>query len=150
MKHSFFLLLAVVLSALLTMACSSSSGHRSAETTVATTDEPADVEVIYFHNKQRCATCIAIENETQALFKGELAQLADSGRVRLRVVDFSTPEGKPIAQRYKVTFSSLFVVAHPGQDEQVDDLTRFAFANARSNTEAFRLELKTKVLNALQ
>ena len=31
------------------------------------------VEVLYFHGKQRCATCIAIENNTLAVMKENLA-----------------------------------------------------------------------------
>ncbi|MBQ0073706.1 MAG: thioredoxin, partial [Prevotella sp.] len=91
-------------------------------------------EIIYFHGKQRCMTCMAIEKETKALVEGELAQQVKTGKVKFRIVDFSTEKGKKIAAKYKVTFSSLFVVTPKG----AEDLTRFAFANARSNAEGFR------------
>ncbi len=108
------------------------------------------VEVIYFHGKQRCATCMAIENETRNVVEGDLAGLQESGNVRMRVVDFSTDEGKVLANKYKVTFSSLFVVANPGENEQAENLTNLGFAKARSNADAFRQELKSKILSLLK
>lgn len=103
-------------------------------------------EIIYFHGKQRCVTCMAIEKETKALVKGELAKQVKAGKVKFRVVDLSTEQGKKIAAKYKVTFSSLFVVTPGG----AEDLTRFAFANARNNAEGFRKELRAKVLKAIK
>lgn len=103
-------------------------------------------EIIYFHGKQRCKTCIAIEKETKTLVEGELAELVKKGKVKFRIVDFSTDEGKKIASKYRVTFSSLFVVTPKG----AEDLTRFAFANARSNAEGFRKELKDKVVKTIK
>lgn len=103
-------------------------------------------EIIYFHGKQRCMTCMAIEKETKALVEGELAKQVKAGKVKFRIVDFSTEEGKKIAAKYKVTFSSLFVVSSKG----AEDLTRFAFANARTNAEGFRKELKDKVVKAIK
>ena len=103
-------------------------------------------EIIYFHGKQRCMTCMAIEKETKALVEGELAKQVKAGKVKFRIVDISTEEGKKIAAKYKVTFSSLFVVSSKG----AEDLTRFAFANARTNAEGFRKELKDKVVKAIK
>ena len=39
------------------------------------------VEVLYFHGKQRCATCIAIENNTQAVMKENLSEQVKKGKV---------------------------------------------------------------------
>ena len=95
---------------------------------------------------QRCITCIAIENETKALVEGELSSLVKEGKVTFRIIDITTPDGKKLAKKYKVTFSSLFVVTPNG----AEDLTRFAFANARSNAEEFCSQLKNKVMKAVK
>lgn len=118
--------------------------------------KPADrksatnVEVLYFHGKQRCKTCNAIESETRAVVHDELASEVKAGKVRFRVVDITTPEGKVLAAKYKVSWSSLFVVQHKGGKEKVNNLTQFAFANAAGNAEGFRKELKNKVLQLLK
>lgn len=138
------MLLATLLSTTTISACTGNSTPESKKETVA--KQKAAVEITYFHGKQRCKTCIAIEKETKALVEGELAELVKKGKVKFRIVDFSTDEGKKIASKYKVTFSSLFVVTPKG----AEDLTRFAFANARSNAEGFRKELKDKVVKTIK
>lgn len=101
-----------------------------------------NVEVLYFHNKQRCKTCMAIEKETRTVVQ-EL-----KGKAKLRIIDISTPKGKEIAQKYKVSWSSLYIVTDKGKNEKAEDMTRFAFSNALRNAEGFRKELKTRILNA--
>lgn len=144
MQKITIMLLATLLSTTTISACTGNSTPESKKETVA--KQKAAVEIIYFHGKQRCKTCIAIEKETKALVEGELAELVKKGKVKFRIVDFSTDEGKKIASKYKVTFSSLFVVTPKG----AEDLTRFAFANARSNAEGFRKELKDKVVKTIK
>lgn len=144
MKKFAIIILAVMISAVSVSACSNSVKSETAATEVAKNTPKA--EIIYFHGKQRCKTCIAIENETKALVEGELAALVKEGKLSFRIVDISTPEGKKLADKYKVTFSSLFIVTPKG----AEDLTRFAFANARSNAEGFRQELKDKVMKAVK
>lgn len=144
MKKITIMLLATLLSTTTISACTGNNTPESKKETVA--KQKAAVEIIYFHGKQRCKTCIAIEKETKTLVEGELAELVKKGKVKFRIVDFSTDEGKKIASKYKVTFSSLFVVTPKG----AEDLTRFAFANARSNAEGFRKELKDKVVKTIK
>ena len=138
------MLLAALLSTATISACTGISTSETKKETVA--KQEAEVEIIYFHGKQRCKTCVAVEKETKALVEGELAEKVKKGKVKFRIVDFSTDEGKKIASKYRVTFSSLFVVTPSG----AEDLTRFAFANARSNPEAFRKEVKSKVMNNIK
>ena len=144
MKKITIMLLATLLSTTTISASTCNNTPESKKETVA--KQKAAVEIIYFHGKQRCKTCIAIEKETKALVEGELAELVKKGKVKFRIVDFSTDKGKKIASKYKVTFSSLFVVTPKG----AEDLTRFAFANARSNAEGFRKELKDKVAKTIK
>ena len=148
MKKITIMLLPALLSTATISACTGISTPETKKEKVA--KQETAVEIIYFHGKQRCKTCIAIEKETKALVEGELAEKVKKGKVKFRIVDFSTPEGKQIAEKYKVTFSSLFVVTNPGKNEYAEGLTRFAFANARSNPETFRKEVKSKVMNNIK
>lgn len=144
MKKITIMLLPALLSTATISACTGISTPETKNEKVA--KQETAVEIIYFHGKQRCKTCIAIEKETKALVEGELAELVKKDKVKFRIVDFSTDEGKKIASKYRVTFSSLFVVTPKG----AEDLTRFAFANARSNAEGFRKELKDKVVKTIK
>lgn len=144
MKKISIFIMAALLSTATISACSGNEASETIKETVSKMESP--VEIIYFHGKQRCKTCIAIENETKALVEGELANLVKSGKVKFQIVDISSDEGKVLAAKYKVSFSSLIVVTTEG----VEDLTHFAFSNARTNAEAFRKELKAKIMESIK
>ena len=55
------------------------------------------VEVMYFHGKQRCVTCMAIEKHAREVVEMDFAHEKKNGQVVFRVVDISTPEGAKIA-----------------------------------------------------
>ena len=150
MKKFSIFVFGVLLASFSMSACSFSNEEQKNEVTVEVAKEGGVVEVLYFHGKQRCATCVAIEDETKALMSGELASLVEEGRVVMKVIDITTDEGKSIANKYKVSYSSLFVVVKNGDKEKAEDLTRFAFANARNNPEEYREELKNMIMKSLK
>ena len=106
------------------------------------------VEVLYFHGKQRCATCMAIEQETKTVVNKQFANAIKGGKLKFRIIDISKAENEAIADKYEITWSSLVVVKHKGGKEQAENMTKFAFANARSKPDVFRSEL-TKKINGL-
>ncbi len=150
MKKFSIFVFGVLLASFSMSACSFSNEEQKNEVTVEVAKEGGVVEVLYFHGKQRCATCVAIENETKALMSGELVSLVEEGRVVMKIIDITTDEGKSIANKYKVSYSSLFVVVKNGDKEKAEDLTRFAFANARNNPEEYREELKNMIMKSLK
>lgn len=113
-----------------------------------TTTQEDGVEVLYFHGKQRCATCVAIERETKAIIEEQFADEVKNGLLEFRIIDISKAENEAIADKYEITWSSLVVAKHENGAEQAENLTKFAFANARNHPETFRNEL-TKKINEL-
>ena len=145
MKKITIILMAALLVCGIAGACM--PGKSGGETALdITTPSDSTVEIIYFHGKQRCATCVAIERETKALVEEELASQVKDGKVSFRIVDISTDQGRRLASQFKVSFSSLFLVTSEG----AQDLTRFAFANARNHAQEFRKELKAMVMESLE
>jgi hypothetical protein len=112
---------------------------------VRRTAQKTVVEVLYFHVKQRCPTCIAIGDNSKEVVSKDFAAQVKSGQVRFKEIDISTPAGEKIADRYHVTWSSLYVNQWKNGREKRNDMTRFAFENARSNTPAFHSGLKDKI-----
>ena len=114
-------------------------------------ETPKDgVEVLYFHGKQRCVTCQAIEKETKALIDSQFADAVKSGKVRFRVVDITKSENEALADKYEITWSSLVIVKYSNGKETAENLTQFAFANARSNPAQFKKELAAKINQMLK
>ncbi|MFR9671026.1 MAG: nitrophenyl compound nitroreductase subunit ArsF family protein [Rikenellaceae bacterium] len=99
------------------------------------------VEVLYMHGKQRCATCIAIGKEAESFIKG-----LGNDKVVMKTVDFSTPEGEKIADKYEIASSSLIVV----KDGKVDNLTSMGFQYARNNPELFKKNLSESIQKMLK
>ena len=108
------------------------------------------VEVLYFHGKQRCVTCRSIEQNTKELVEAKFARQMKEGKVVYRVIDISKKENARIAEKYEVTWSSLFLVKHKSGKEKAENLTEFAFGHSRTQPEVFKKGLAEKVNQALK
>ena len=105
------------------------------------TAESNGIEVLYFHDKQRCVTCIAIEKQT----KQAVEELSDN-RLTMRTIDISKKENESIVEKYEVAWSSLIVV----KDGNVLNLTELGFSLARNNPDGFRERLKSEIKQLLK
>lgn len=103
------------------------------------------VEVLYFHGKQRCATCVAIENITKELIEKDFTEQVKNGKVVFKEIDISTKEGEKIADTYEVTWSSLFVNKWKDGKETKNNMTDFGFSHAKSSPEVFKAGVKKKI-----
>ena len=108
------------------------------------------VEVVYFHGKQRCATCMAIEKYAREVVSQDFADEQKSGKVVFKVVDISTTEGKKLTKSYRVTWSSLFINSWKDGKERRGNITEFSFKNARKNTEEFKKGVRDKIKEGLK
>lgn len=122
------------------------------EATTANAAEPVKdhVEVIYFHGKQRCATCMAIEKEAKAVVEQQFANDVKNGKVQFRIVDISDPKNEGLANKYEVSWSSLYITSYKNGKETRQNLTEFGFGNARSKPELFKKGLAEKIKAALK
>ena len=106
------------------------------------------VEVIYFHGKQRCANCMAIEKNTKELLEAAYAEPLKSGKLVFRSVDISKEEA--LAERYEVSWSSLILVDYDKSGkESATNLTEFAFGNARTAPDKFKQGLSARIIEML-
>ena len=95
------------------------------------------VEVLYFHGKQRCATCMAIEKNTKELMESTFAEKLKNGELVFKSVDIT--EEETLADKYEVSWSSLIIVDYDmNGKEEATNMTEFAFGNARTNPDNFK------------
>ena len=99
------------------------------------------VSVIYFYGKQRCPTCRAIEQVAK-----EAVKEINNKNVTLKLLDISDKNNASLVNKYKVSWSSLFVVS--GKSKK--DLTDEGFRNARSNLKKFKTLLITEINDLLK
>ena len=104
------------------------------------------LDIRYFHGKQRCTTCINIEKYTLELLQEQYATELKNGTIKMSIIDFSTAEGKKLADQQKVSFSSLFLVKN-GKDKKATmvNLTRMSFQYAKNNPKEFKRLLKEEI-----
>lgn len=108
------------------------------------------VEILYFHGKQRCASCIAIEQNTKTAIEANFAEELKNGTVVFKSLDISEPENEKIADRYEISWSSLLICRWKDGKEKSMNLTEFAFRNARSAPDVFKNELTKTIEEQLK
>ena len=137
MKHLFLIAISLLL-----LSC---SGKPKTENKQEVSAQGDRVEVIYFHGKQRCVTCRAIEQLTNEVLEATFRNQIDKGAVVYKVIDISKKENGQIADKYEVTWSSLFVNGWKDGKENVNNMTEFSFSNARKSPDKFKEGIKNKV-----
>lgn len=137
----------LVIFALVIGLMSCGSGEKTAD---AQNSEKYMVEVIYFHGKQRCPTCMAIENATKEVVNYTFANELQNGTLVFKAVDISTSEGEQLADKYEVTWSSLFINKWKDGKETRNNMTEFCFGNARNNPDVFKKGLADKIRESLK
>ena len=109
------------------------------------------VELRYFHGKQRCVTCHSIEKCAKEVLYESFASQQKDKKISMKVIDFSTEQGKPVAADHKVSYSSLFIVKIDKDGKETrTDLTRQGFQYAKRNPEEFKKIVKEAITKALK
>ena len=100
----------------------------------------------YFHGKQRCITCRAIEMLTKEVLDSDFAEAQKSGKLVFKIIDISQKENKAIAEKYEVAWSSLIL----NKGGNVVNLTDMGFSYAKGQPEVFKAQLKEEITKLLQ
>ena len=140
MKNLFYTLIA----AILLISCGNST-EKKTETASTDVKQADRIEVLYFHGAQRCVTCKAIEVNTKALLDSLYSNEIAAGKIVYKIIDISQKENEKVADKYEVTWSSLFVNRWKNGTEEVNNMTEFGFANAKSDPDSFKNGIKSKI-----
>ncbi|MBE0650766.1 MAG: hypothetical protein IH595_07980 [Bacteroidales bacterium] len=94
-----------------------------------TTENPTEVNVYYFHFNARCATCRAVESETQADVKKLFGN-----KVSFNAYNLDNEAGKAKGEELGVSGQTLLIV----KGDKKINLTQQGFMYARTNPAKFR------------
>lgn len=108
------------------------------------------VEVLYFHGKQRCITCAAIEKNTKETVETLFADELKDGSLVFKSIDISQSENEEIINKYEVTWSSLFITKWKNGKDSTENLTEYAFAKALSAPDTFKANVTQKIRQLLK
>ena len=132
----------MVMTALFLLSC---SNKKQEQTKVKDEIQQDGIEVLYFHGKQRCKSCVSIELHTKEMLDTYFSQEMKDGRIVFKAIDISLKENESIADKYEIAFSSLLLVKHQNGEETVKNLTDFGFSYAYKNPETFIEGLKEEL-----
>ena len=145
MRNLFYLLIAT----LLLVSCGNSS-KKNIEESQAKEIQSDRIEVLYFHGAQRCITCRAIEANTVALLDSLYFKERADGKIVYKVIDITKKENEAVAERYEVTWSSLFINGWKEGKESVNNMTEFSFSYAKNEPDQFKEGIKSKINELLK
>ena len=123
--------------ALALFACNTQkSDNQKTETLVS-----EDIQVYYFHNTTRCATCNAVEDETKMALEMFYGEKMKAGTIAFTSLNLEEEEGEKLAQTLQVSGQTLLITKG---DTRVN-LTSEGFMNARTNPTRFHEILKSQI-----
>lgn len=108
------------------------------------------VEVYYFHPTERCPIDQAIEETTRKLMQTDFVKEIKDGTIEFRVINTDDKANAKLVGNYDINTQALYVIKVDKGKEIKNDLTEFAFSNAKANPLKFRYSLKDEIVKALK
>ncbi|MFA6858210.1 MAG: nitrophenyl compound nitroreductase subunit ArsF family protein [Bacteroidales bacterium] len=142
MKKYLFIVAVLIITAL----TSCGNGTSQSKTSQIKAIQDNHTEVLYFHGKQRCITCKAIETLTKEVLKADFATELESGEIVFKAIDISLKENEAIVNKYEVAFSSLIL----DNNGILVNLTDMGFSYAKGQPEEFKTQLKKELFKLLK
>jgi hypothetical protein len=103
------------------------------------------LQIVYFHSKNRCATCTSIEENTRKTLDTYFSTQLKNGTIKLMVLDVSDEKNEKLAEKYEASGSSLFLTKLDGKKETTTDFTNYAFSYSHNQAEKFIAGLKAEI-----
>ena len=130
---SLNVILSLIVLLVLSVSCNAQPESKAGRSEIAMAET---VEVFYFHNTRRCATCQAIETESKEILK-ELY----SDEVAFSAYNLEEKDGKEMAGELGVSGQTLLIVSG---DTRIN-ITNEGFLNARSDPGKLKQIIKEKI-----
>ncbi len=103
------------------------------------------LQIVYFHAKNRCPTCISIEDNTRKTLSTYFATQLKDGTIKLQVLDVSEDKNEKMVVKYQAEGSGLFLTQMDSKKETTTDFTNFAFSYSRNQADKFIAGLKAEI-----
>ncbi len=132
MKNYYYLFICVLLMGSANIQAQNTSVNE--EQSIATTK----VEVYYFHNTRRCATCQAVESVTKETLEETYPEEMKNGEIIFQSLNIEDDKNESLAKKFEISGQTLLFI----KDGEKKDFTNDAFMYARSNPEKFKKKIK--------
>jgi|AntAceMinimDraft_16_1070373.scaffolds.fasta_scaffold13110_2 hypothetical protein len=122
-----------------TIACNNTQSNNKL-TSDDNTTKIEKIEVYYFHYTRRCATCIAVENETKKILKELYPEKIKNEQIIFQSINLDQGKSEELAEKYKVAGQTLLFVS----GTKTVNLTNKAFMYART-PDKLKKEIKATI-----
>lgn len=134
--------LLILLASLMVFGCQAPGTNKQTSETPGTQQVISDdLQIFYFHNTKRCATCNAVEEETLMALELFYKEKLEAGSIEFTALNLEEEEGESMAETLQVSGQTLLLVKG---DARVN-LTNEGFLNARTNPTAFHEILRAQI-----
>jgi len=116
--------------------CGSANGNVKEEKTSVTSADK--IEVYYFHYTRRCATCTAVEEQTQRILKQLYQDELNNKKVSFQSINLDEASSEEVAKKLGVSGQTLLIVS----GDQKENITTDAFMYAKSNPDKLKEVIK--------
>jgi len=116
--------------------CESANGNVKEEKTSVTSADK--IEVYYFHYTRRCATCTAVEEQTQRILKQLYQDELNNKKVSFQSINLDEASSEEVAKKLGVSGQTLLIVS----GDQKENITTDAFMYAKSNPDKLKEVIK--------
>ena len=99
------------------------------------------IEVYYFHMTRRCATCLAVESESEAALKKLYPTQMESGTITFKSLNLEEEINNPLAEKLQVSGQTLLIV----KGDKKIDMTGDGFLYARTDPEKLQEKFKAAI-----
>lgn len=103
------------------------------------------IRVYYFHYTHRCATCLALEEETRTVLEQVYPEQLASGIIKFGVYNIEKKTTRPIAKKAGVNSQALIIM----QKNKRFDLTRDGFLYVLNRPEKLDKKIREVIDNLL-
>ena len=125
---------------MLLISCDNRNQKKDVAQTVS--DDPT-VYVYYFHTKQRCKGCVAVENVTK---QAVMDNYEGNNNVKYVEINLDEAKDEPLIEKYRVAWNTLIITKG---DKQVN-ITNDAFAWAENTPEVLTEQIMIEVNRFLE
>jgi hypothetical protein len=167
-KH--LILLPVLAGAMLLFACSTSTAQptsppdnltpapgittapsdiSSASTSDNISAAPDRVDVVYFHQAQRCPTCLCFEERVRYIVSTYFQSDLDSGKMTFGVYDISNSQNTAIVNKYGAVGSQLFIDTIRDNTDNIQDIQDIWSWNCRGDKAGFDQKVRNIIQQSL-
>lgn len=131
------ILYAIILPLILMSSLFSSQAQSVTSDNKETAIDKEIIEVYYFHNTRRCATCNAVESVTKSTLEESYPDQMKAGTISFQSLNIEDDANEALAKKLNVSGQTLLFV----KEGKKKDLTNDAFLYARNSPEKLQAKI---------